>query len=76
MVAGVVSVSSGRASTVSWFEHRSCRSKVAYASRREGRVAAHALERAHGGRLLVYHCGFCDGWHVGHPMAKRRGRAA
>jgi hypothetical protein len=71
MVAGVVVVSPGRASGITWFEHRSCRSKVAHATRKEARTAARAVERRHGGRLEPYHCGFCDGWHVGHPMARR-----
>ena len=71
MVAGVVIVSPGRAGTVSWFEQRSCLQKVAYVSRGEARNAAHAVEGCHGGRLKPYHCRFCGGWHVGHPMVKR-----
>jgi len=73
MVTGVVSVSTGRVEAVSWFEHRSCRSKVAQGSRREARaVGTVQMNRRGGGRVAPYHCGFCDGWHVGHPPGRRR----
>ena len=70
MVPGVVVASPARAHA-SWFERRSCRCKVTHASRREARAAARHMIRRHGGRLEPYHCGFCDGWHVGHPTARR-----
>jgi len=71
MVTGVVSVSTGRVGTVSWFEHRSCRSKVPHGSRRVARaVAKDMMDRRGGGRLDAYRCRFCDAWHVGHPMAR------
>jgi hypothetical protein len=69
MVSGVVVVTPSRAPT--WFEQRSCRSKVRLDSRAEARDAAQAVVRRSGGTVLPYHCRFCDGWHVGHPMARR-----
>jgi len=71
MVAGVVSVSAGRAGSGSWFERRSCLDKVPFASRHGARAAARSVERRYGGRLEPYACRFCDGWHVGHQMARR-----
>jgi hypothetical protein len=72
MVEGVVvaSATSNRAAT--WFEQRSCRGKVRMTSRGEARGAARDLIRRGGGTVLPYHCRFCDGWHVGHPMRSRR----
>ena len=40
---------------------------------REARGAARALVRRGGGTVLPYRCRFCDGWHVGHPMAAALG---
>jgi hypothetical protein len=69
MVSGVVVVASSQAPT--WFEQRSCRCKVRLGSRGEARGAARAMVRRGGGTVLPYHCRFCDGWHVGHPMGRR-----
>ena len=70
MVEGVVVVAPNRAPT--WFEQRSCRCKVRLASRAEARDAAQAVVRRSGGTVMPYHCRFCDGWHIGHPMTGRR----
>jgi hypothetical protein len=70
MVSGVVVVAHSQAPT--WFEQRSCRCKIRFGSRGEARGAARAMVRHGGGTLLPYHCRFCDGWHVGHPMTSRR----
>jgi hypothetical protein len=57
---------------VSSFEHRSCRSKVRHDGRREAMaVAKTQMNRLGGGRVDAYRCRFCDGWHVGHPPARR-----
>jgi hypothetical protein len=69
MVEGVVVVAPSQAPT--WFEQRSCRCKVRWGSRGEARDAAQAVVRRSGGTVMPYHCRFCDGWHVGHPMARR-----
>ena len=70
MVEGIV-VASAVPSAATWFEQRSCRGKVRLTSRREARGAARYLVRLSGGTVLPYHCRFCDGWHVGHPMTRR-----
>ena len=70
MVSGVVSVSTARAGTVSWFERRSCLGKVPFASDHEARAVARAVERRHGGSLDPYGCRFCESWHVGHQLAR------
>jgi hypothetical protein len=69
MVEGVVVVAPIRAPT--WFEQRSCRCKVRLESRGEARDAAQAIVRRSGGTVMPYRCHFCDGWHVGHPIARR-----
>ena len=74
MVEGVV-VSSALYRAPTWFEQRSCRSKVRFGSRWEARAAARDLVRRSGGTIKPYHCGFCDGWHAGHPMTKARSAA-
>ncbi len=71
MVDGIVVASPGRVDAASWVERRACLNKVPHGSRREARTAARGVERRHGGRLEPYHCAFCDGWHVGHPMTRR-----
>ena len=71
MVAGVVVVHAGISRAATWFEVRSCRSKVRLDSRKGARSAARDIVRREGGTVLPYHCRFCDGWHVGHPMARR-----
>ena len=70
MVSGIVVVAR-RSGDIPWFEHRSCRSKIRHESRLEARAAARDTARRGGGRILPYHCGFCDGWHVGHPIRRR-----
>ena len=72
MVDGVVVVSTLSARAPSWFEQRSCRGKVRLGTRGEARGAARAIVRREGGTVLPYHCRFCDGWHVGHPMMRAR----
>jgi hypothetical protein len=70
MVSGVV-VSGMPSRAPTWFEQRSCRCKVRLGTRFEARAAARSIVRREGGTILPYHCGFCDGWHVGHPPAGR-----
>lgn len=47
---------------------RSCKSKVRHATVEAGQHAIRQLNRARGyqGRLDVYRCQFCGGFHVGH----------
>jgi hypothetical protein len=72
MVAGVVVVSAAQERAATWFEQRSCRCKVRFEGRWSARAAAGELVRRQGGTIGPYHCRFCGGWHVGHPMARRR----
>ena len=69
MVSGIVVAS--RSVGISWFEHRSCRSKRRYSTRRDARSAARQFGRHVRERLHAYACDFCAGWHVGHPMGGR-----
>lgn len=70
MVSGIV-VAAPRSGDISWFERRSCRSKVRYATRRDARSAARQFGRRVRDHLRAYGCDFCAGWHVGHPMGAR-----
>lgn len=70
MVDGVVASTEYR--TWAPFEQRSCRVKVRLASRADAiRAARFVVERGEG-TVLPYRCGFCRGWHVGHPLRPRR----
>lgn len=45
---------------------RGCTSKALYISRREARsMGRHG--RRQDGAMRPYHCGWCGGWHLGHP---------
>ncbi len=48
---------------------RSCYCKVRHVTRADAKGAAQRL-RAAGEVVSVYHCPFCDGWHVGHRCAR------
>ncbi len=72
MVAGIVVPSAAPSRAPTWFEQRSCRCKARFDTHSEARLAAKAVMRREGGTLRAYHCRFCNGWHVGHPMARRR----
>ncbi len=73
MVEGVVVASAGYR-TWRWFEQRSCRDKVRMTARGEARNAARFLTERGGGTIRPYRCGFCRGWHAGHPMRPARTR--
>lgn len=48
---------------------KQCESKKRYSTREEAeRAIAQIFYHSHGypGKLNVYHCKFCGGWHVGH----------
>ncbi len=72
MIEGIVVVSATANRAATWFEQRSCRGKVQFATRWEARAAARDIVRRVGGTVMPYHCRFCDGWHAGHPMKAGR----
>jgi hypothetical protein len=47
--------------------HRRCENKRRHVTVGETLVALHRLQsRGHKGKLAVYRCNFCNGYHVGH----------
>jgi hypothetical protein len=50
---------------------KSCGRKVRYGTEAAALAGLRALTRAKGfqGRMLTYRCGFCGGYHFGHPPA-------
>ena len=57
---------------------KACSSKVRHASRADALTAMHkviAAGKKHGGRLNVYYCQFCGGYHFGHAAGSSTGRS-
>lgn len=53
---------------------RSCQHKIRHDSKAAALNARKAWRRRcnyRSGHLNVYHCEFCDGWHLGHPQKRR-----
>ncbi len=52
---------------------RSCTRKVRHLSPEAGQAAVRVLHARHGydGRMDVYRCPFCNGYHVGHARGQR-----
>jgi len=50
------------------FEYKSCGSKGRYGSEREAQEVAAYQQAQTGTKISVYHCDFCNGWHItSHP---------
>ncbi len=52
-----------------WYRWQECKRKKDYGGEKKAREAINAkgLE----GTLIVYHCPFCRGWHIGHPRTTK-----
>jgi hypothetical protein len=51
---------------------KSCESKIRHPDKTSAILHLKALQRKTDDWLVVYHCKFCKGWHVGHPTHKRK----
>lgn len=53
---------------------RPCKSKVRYPDQGAAQAGISRINRMKGyqGFMTAYHCGFCGGWHFGHPPARVR----
>lgn len=52
---------------------KSCETKRRYATSSEAEATAqHRREESGELELEIYPCRFCDGWHIGHPHAKKK----
>ncbi len=56
---------------------RGCVGKIAHRNSKDAkRVLKHTQADAGGRALVAYHCLHCGWWHIGHPSAWRKRRAA
>lgn len=46
------------------FEERMCKRKKRYKTEMKARKVARTCKRKHGSDLNIYHCPYCDGYHL------------
>lgn len=49
-----------------WLRDRGCTGKKVFTTRKEAAKVAKRIRSLGRGHMQVYHCGFCEQWHIGH----------